>query len=242
MASIDLNSHFDDAILDLATSVAIACGLHAGDSSTIRHACQAAADKDVTIGAQVAYPDMSSAGRRASDIEARALRDAVLYQLGALDGFAQVAGTGVKYVKPRGALADACLVDSAHAEAVVAAAHEYDPAIAVLGPPGSPMLAIADTLGMEIVPEAYVDRAYAPDGRLVPRHTMGPSVYDRDHAAGHAVAIATEHRLTAVDGSVIEIRARSICIPNGTREAIEFGRAVRDGLEAAAVRVHAFAV
>jgi UPF0271 protein len=253
MAAIDLNSDLgegvgirrlgdDEAMLELITSANVACGFHAGDPSTLRRVCRAAADRGVSIGAQVSYPDLVAFGRRSIDIDPADLRDAVLYQLGALDGFAQVAGTGVQYVKPHGALYHACISHPAQAEAVVAAAHEYDPAMAVLGAPGSPLLAIADALGMEPVAEAFADRAYRADGGLVPRSEPGAVITDPDDVASRAVTIATEHRITAMDGTVVEVRARSICIHGDTPGAVALARAVRSRLAAAAVDVHPFAV
>ncbi len=197
VAAIDLNSDLgesygtwklgdDEAMLDLVSSANVACGFHAGDPSTLRRVCQAAADRRVTIGAQVSYPDLIGFGRRFIDMDPSELRDAVLYQLGALDGFAQVAGTGVGYVKPHGALYHACISHPAQAEAVVAAAHEYDPSMAVLGAPGSPLLAVADAMGMEPVAEAFADRAYLADGRLVPRTQEGAVLTDPAVVAARA--------------------------------------------------------
>jgi len=251
--AIDLNSDLgesfglwelgdDVAMLDLVSSANVACGFHAGDPSTLRRVCQAAAERDVTIGAQVSYPDLVGFGRRFIDMDAGELRDAVLYQLGALDGFAQVAGTGVGYVKPHGALYHACISHPEQAEAVVAAAHEYDPSMAVLGPPGSPLLAIADALGMEPVAEAFADRAYLANGRLVPRTQDGAVLTEPAVVAARAVSIAVDHRVTAIDGTEIEVHARSICIHGDTPGAVEMARAVRAGLEMAAVGIHAFVI
>ncbi len=94
----------DAAMLRIVSSANVACGFHGGDPTTLRAACAAAAAHGVTIGAQVSYPDLVGFGRRFIDIDAAELRDAVLYQLGALDAFAQVAGREVDYVKPHGAL------------------------------------------------------------------------------------------------------------------------------------------
>src|SRR5690606_16106609 len=107
----------DAAMLDVVTSANVACGFHGGDPSTLRRVCHAAADRGVSIGAQVSYPDLVGFGRRFIDIDPEELRDAVLYQLGALDGFAQVAGTGVKYIKPHGGLYHACTHHHEQAEA-----------------------------------------------------------------------------------------------------------------------------
>ena len=251
MVAIDLNADLgeafgvwslgdDEAMLDLVTSANVACGFHAGDPSTLRRVCQAAAARNVAIGAQVSYPDLAGFGRRFIDIDPVELRDAVLYQLGALDAFAQVAGTGVAYVKPHGALYHACVSNYAQAEAVVLAAHEYDPSLAVLGLPGSHVLAIADSIGMEFVPEAFADRAYLADGTLVPRSQPESVITDPTQVAARAVAIATEHRVIAIDGTVIDVRARSICIHGDTPGAVGLARAVRAGLESAGVGIYPF--
>jgi UPF0271 protein len=249
--AIDLNSDLgesfgiwrlgdDEPMLDIVTSANVACGAHAGDPSTLRRVCQAAADRGVQIGAQVAYPDLAGFGRRFIDMHPDDLRDVVLYQLGALDAFAQVAGTGIAYVKPHGALYHACTTHPSQAEAVVAAAHEYDPSMAVLGAPGSALLAIADALGMEPVPEAFADRAYRADGTLVPRTEPGAVVADPATVASRAVAIVIERKVTAVDGTLVEVEARSICIHGDTPAAVVLARAVRDALESAAVGIHSF--
>lgn len=251
VSAIDLNADLgegfgiwslgdDEAMLDLVTSANVACGFHAGDPSTLRRVCQAAADRGVAIGAQVSYPDLAGFGRRFIDIDPAELRDAVLYQLGALDAFAQVAGTGVAYIKPHGALYHACVTHRAQAEAVVAAAHEYDPALAVVGLPDSHVLTIADAMGMEFVPEAFADRAYLPGGGLVPRSEPVSVITDPALAAARAVRIATDHSVVAIDGSVVSVFARSICIHGDTPGAVALARAVRAGLDDASVGVYAF--
>lgn len=253
MAAIDLNSDLgesfgtwnlgdDEAMLALVTSANIACGFHAGDPSTLRRVCQAAADRGVTIGAHVSYPDLVGFGRRFIDIDPAELRDAVLYQLGALDGFAQVAGTGVAYVKPHGALYHACSTHPDQARAVAEAAHEYDPSMAVLGAPGSTLLAVADTLGMEPVGEAFADRGYLANGRLVPRTEPGAVISDPAAVAARAVSIAVDHQVMAVDGSMVAVRARSICIHGDTPGAVAMAGAVRAALEAASIGLHSFAL
>ena len=253
MAAIDLNADLgesygiwtlgdDAAMLDVVTSANIACGFHGGDPRTLRRVCQAAADRGVSIGAQVSYPDLLGFGRRFIDIAPDDLRDAVLYQLGALDGFAQVAGAGVKYLKPHGALYHACVSHQEQAEAVVTAAHEFDPSMAVLGPPGSPLLAVADAMGMEPIPEAFADRAYLSDGRLVARTEPGSVLTDPAMVAARAVSLATTRSVTAVDGSTITVQARSICIHGDTPGAVALARAVRAGLAVADVGLHPFAL
>jgi UPF0271 protein len=168
------------------------------------------------------------------------LRDVVLYQLGALDAFAQVAGAEVAYVKPHGALYHAVVDDDLLAVAVVAAAREYDPALAVLGPAGSALLRAAEAAGLEWVVEAFADRAYLADGRLLPRSEPGSVIVDPEEVAVRAVRLAVEGVVTAVDGTEVRVRARSICIHGDTVGAVELARATRDALEREGVVVTPF--
>jgi UPF0271 protein len=122
----------------------------------------------------------------------------------------------------------------------VAAAAEYDPALAILGLPGSELLAAADAAGLEAVPEAFADRAYRPDGGLVSRREPGSVLTDPDEVARRAVRIATDNEVVAVDGSLVGIRARSICVHGDTPGAVDLARAVRSALDAAGVGVYRF--
>lgn len=252
MGAIDLNCDLgesygvwslgdDEAMLDLVTSANVACGFHAGDPSTLRSVCVRAVANRVTIGAQVAYPDLAGFGRRFIDIDPAELRDSVLYQLGALDAFAQVAGGEVSYVKPHGALYHACVERPEQAAAVVAAAAEYDFNLAILGAPGSALLRAAEDAGLEPVPEAFADRTYLPDGRLVPRREHGAVVIDVAEVAARAVRLANERVVRTVDGGEIQVDARSICLHGDTPGAVELARAVRQALADAGIHVHPFA-
>lgn len=85
----------DDALLRVVTSANVACGSHAGDASIMRRVCARAVESGVAIGAQVGYRDLPGFGRRFIDVEPEALTQEVIYQIGALEAFARVAGSGV---------------------------------------------------------------------------------------------------------------------------------------------------
>ena len=251
MVAIDVNSDLgesygvwtlgdDAAMLGIVTSANVACGFHAGDPSVLRAACSLAVRNGVAIGAQVSFPDLPGFGRRHLEMAPDELRDAVLYQLGALDAFAQVAGAEIAYVKPHGALYHATATHRSAAQALVAAAAEYDPTLAVLGLPGSELLAAADDAGLEAVPEAFADRAYTPEGGLVSRREADSVLTDVDVVAERAVRIATDNEVVAVDGSVVRVQARSICVHGDTPGAVDLARAVRAALDAAGVGVYRF--
>jgi 5-oxoprolinase (ATP-hydrolysing) subunit A len=231
----------DEALLDVITSANVACGFHAGDPHTMRRVCGVASSGSVTIGAQVGYRDLAGFGRRRIEYDRDELRDDVLYQLAALDGFAKVAGTRVKYVKPHGALYNATVTDEGQAAAVVTAIVEYDLTLAALGLPGSALLRLAERAGLRLVREGFADRGYLPSGALVPRSAPGALVTDRDEVVARAVRMATKGEVVAVDGTVVPAEIESLCVHGDTPGAATLAHAVRSGLGAARVPVLPFA-
>jgi UPF0271 protein len=225
----------DDALLDLVSSANVACGFHAGDPSIMRHTCRAAADRGVRVGAHVAYRDLAGFGRRFVDAGYAELRDDVLYQIGALEVFARAAGTRVTYVKPHGALYNTVVRHEEQARAVVDATAEAG--LALVGLPGSVVLALAAEAGVPTVPEAFADRGYRADGTLVPRREPGALVTDPAEVAERVVRLAQDRTVVAVDGAVVESPARSVCVHSDTPGALEVVVAVRAALDAAGVVV-----
>lgn len=231
----------DDALLELVTSANVACGFHAGDPSVLRHSCEQAAARGVAIGAQVGYRDLAGFGRRFIDMEPQALADDVIYQIGALEGLARVAGSRVRYVKPHGALYNAIVHHEEQAAAVVEAVRSYDPSLPVLGLPGSAWLRLAEEAGLTVVHEAFADRAYNPDGTLVSRREHGAVLHDSEEIARRCVRMAVEHQVEAVDGSVIEVHPGSLCVHGDNAEAVATASRVRQLLDEAGVQVRSFA-
>jgi UPF0271 protein len=231
----------DEALLAVITSANVACGFHAGDPTVLRRTCGLAVEHGVVIGAQVGYRDLAGFGRRFIDMDPHDLTNDVLYQIGGLEAFARVAGTRVAYVKPHGALYNAIVHHERQAEAVVEAVLRYDPSLPVLGLPGSVWLGLAREAGLQVVAEAFADRAYTPEGTLVSRREAGAVLHESDEVARRCVRLATEGEVEAVDGSVVAMRPDSLCVHGDSPGAVEMVRAVRRGLEDAGLQVSPFA-
>ncbi len=251
MTTIDLNSDVgesfgrwrlgdDEAVLGLVTSANVACGFHAGDPRTLRVTCETAAANGVAVGAQVGYRDLAGFGRRFIDVDPLELTDDVIYQIGALDAMARVAGTSVTYVKPHGALYNTAVHHERQAQAVVEALLAYDRSLPVLGLPGSELLARATAAGLRSVREAFADRGYTPEGTLVPRSEPGALLDDPDEVGRRVVRMVTEGQVVAVDGTVVAIEAESVCVHGDSPGAVAMAASVRAGLDAAGVTVEAF--
>lgn len=249
--SVDLNADLgesfgrwqlgDDAgMLAVVTSANVACGFHAGDPTVLLSVCQAAAAAGVAVGAQVGYRDLAGFGRRFIDMDPADLLADVVYQIGALDALARVAGTRVSYVKPHGALYNAVVVHEGQAGAVVDAAHAVDPRLPLVGLPGSMLLRLAAERGLRTVTEAFADRAYHPDGTLVPRSKPEAVLTDPAAIAERVVHLVLDGQLTATDGTAVSVTAESVCLHGDTPGAVAIARAVRSALETAGVQLAPF--
>jgi UPF0271 protein len=231
----------DEALLAVVTSANVACGFHAGDPSTMRRVCAGAVAAGVRIGAQVSYRDLAGFGRRSMEVPPDELADEITYQIGALDAFARAEGDRVRYVKPHGALYNRAVHDQEQAAAVVEAVHRFDPALPILGLPGSLLLQRAAERGLTAVPEAFADRAYTRDGTLVSRRQPGAVHDDPQVVLGQAIQIACQRTVTASSGETVAVDARSLCLHGDTPGAARLARVVRDALEAAGVEIVSFA-
>lgn len=230
----------DDALLEVVTSANVACGFHAGDPSVLRRACETAAARGVAIGAQVGYRDLAGFGRRFIDMAPDELTNDVLYQIGALEALARVAGSRVSYVKPHGALYNAIVHHEEQAAALVAAVVQYDATLPVVGLPGSVWLRLAEKAGLTTVPEAFADRAYTPEATLVSRREPGAVLHDPGQIAERCVRMARDQEVVTIDGTVRSVRARSLCVHGDTPDAVEVARTVREALESAGIAVVPF--
>lgn len=258
---IDLNSDMgesfgnwvmgdDEQMLDLVTSANIACGFHAGDASVMLRTCHQALARGVTIGAHVAYRDLPGFGRNRIDIAPDVLYADVLYQLSAIAGVARTVGAGIGYVKPHGALYNTIVSDRDQAGAVVRAVADFSRAASgasvsgegfgLLGLPGSVALEEAAAAGLTTYVEAFVDRAYNPDGTLVSRRQEGAVVHDADQVAERMVRLVTSGTVTAIDGSEIELSADSLCVHGDSPGAVEMAARVRAALNDAGVELAPF--
>jgi len=252
MATIDLNSDVgesygrwslgdDTAMFRSVSSANVACGFHAGDPSVIRKTCREAVAAGVVIGAHVGYRDLAGFGRRFLDIDPIELADDVVYQIGALQALAAAEGGKVAYVKPHGGLYNAIVAHTAQAKAVVDAVKSVDPNLPILGLPGSEVLRLAEAAGLRAVTEAFADRAYNPDGTLVSRTLPGAVLHDHLEVTEHVLRMASDSAVRTIDGSILKIRAESICVHGDSPGAVTMAQAVREALNAAGISTAAFA-
>jgi len=234
---IDLNADLgegsgsDEALLDLVSSANIACGWHAGGSNAMRDCVRLALAKGVAIGAHPSFHDPANFGRKEMDLPAEDIYAGILYQLGALAAIAQAQGGRIVHVKPHGALYNQAARDSAIADAIVSAVHDFDPSLAIFGLANSGFIETARQAGLAAIEEGFADRGYRADGSLVPRSEPGALIESEDEMLEHVLSMVRDKRVRTVDGTWVPLNVRTLCLHGDGPHALAFARRLRAVLE-----------
>ena len=221
----------DEPIFQYVTSANVACGFHAGDPSIIAATLDAAARHHVAVGAHPSYPDQAGFGRRTVDLPADELRQALIYQIGAVHALARAAGVRLIHVKPHGALYNDGATNAALATTIADAVAACDPQLVLVGLAGSHLLAAGKAAGLRVAAEAFCDRAYEADGTLRGRSHPDAVIEDPERAAKQAVDNVMHGHVRAVNGVAIGVRAQSLCVHGDSKNAVETAAAIRAALK-----------
>ena len=237
MTTIDLNADLgegeacDAELLQVVSSCNIACGGHAGDAESIEATLREALARGVNVGAHPAYPDREGFGRRSRFMSGEPLRDALRSQLDDFGRAAARLGATVTHVKPHGTLYTDAVVDAELADVIAGVVAEVPGKPMLVGQPGTALESAAEAHGLGFIAEAFVDRAYQPNGQLVPRSQPGAVHGDIAQIQRQAVSLARDGTVQCPDGSTVAVRADTLCIHGDTPGAAAAARAVREALE-----------
>jgi UPF0271 protein len=241
MPSIDINADvgegcgFDAALMRAITSANIAAGFHAGGPGILRETVRLAAAGSVAIGAHPGFADPGHFGRRELRLPAGEIEALVTEQLSLVARAAAEQGAALRHVKPHGALYNMAVRDEAIAAAIARAVAAFDPGLRLFAPPGSHLFAAGLTARLPVVGEAFADRAYLPDGSLVPRSEPGAVIRDRNAVVVRALELVTLGRVAAIDGSSIELHPGTICVHGDTEGCDVLASALRDAFASAGI-------
>ena len=228
----------DDAtLLDHVTSANIACGFHAGDPGTIHRTVELALEKGVAVGAHPSLPDLQGFGRRRMNVSPAEAYDMVLYQIGALAGFATACGGKLVHVKPHGALYNMAAKDAQLARAIARAVRDFDAALVLFGLAGSELVRAGEQAGLITANEVFADRTYQADGSLTPRTQPDAMIHDPEAAIAQIRRMLREGRVRSQQGSDATVQADTLCIHGDEPNAVEFARRIRQALDTDGFRV-----
>jgi UPF0271 protein len=226
------------ALLDIVTSVHVACGGHAGDQASMRATVAATMAAGVRVGAHPSYPDRAGFGRRRVDLEPAQLHASLTEQLDALVDVCASLGASVASVKAHGALyGEVARGDAAYDVFLGAVEATCAPGTTLVLPAGSPAVHRARTAARAVSEEGFCDRTYAPSGGLVDRHEEGAVHRHPSEAAGQALALVRHGRVRTSDGALLDLHVDTLCVHGDSPGAVAMAAAVRQVLEANGVRI-----
>ncbi len=227
----------DEEAVKYITSANIACGYHAGDPQVMAKTVDMSLDHGVGLGAHPGYPDLVGFGRRDLSATPAEVRNYIIYQVGALMAFANTRGAKLQHVKPHGALYNTAAVNKKIARAIAEALYAIDKNIIFMVLAGAETEKAAQEVGLRYAREVFADRNYNSDGTLVARSHPQSIIKDSAEAAKRMVEIIKTGKLKALDGTIINVEADSVCVHGDTPGAIKHMMNLRKALEEAGISV-----
>lgn len=251
MLAIDLNCDMgegfgtykwgnDQELMKVITSANIACGFHAGDSTTMRKTVQLALENGVSIGAHPGLQDLIGFGRRNIEISAQEAYDITVYQIGALSAFVQSEGARLQHVKAHGALYNMASINKELAEAIAQAVYNIDPHLILFGLAHGELIQAGKKMGLRTASEVFADRTYQQNGTMTPRQDPDALIVDEDQAVQQVLHMVQEKKVRTIQGVDLNIEAQTICIHGDGNKALSFAQNIRQSLESAGVLVRSF--
>lgn len=228
----------DRAILAEVTSCAIACGAHAGDDQIMEATLLAAQEHNVLAGAHPSYPDRENFGRVSLSISPDDLQASLCEQMLQLATIAARHNIALNHIKPHGALYNDAAKDAAIARTVASASQScFGAKLALIGPPDSQTEIAATQHGLPFHAEGFMDRAYMPDGSLMPRGQPGAVLDNNEARLQQACQIARFGQVSDCEGGVLAMPAKTLCLHGDSPGAAQTARSLRAALEAEGISV-----
>ncbi len=227
----------DADLMDVVSSINVACGFHAGDATTMRKTVKMAIEKGVAIGAHPGFPDLQGFGRRAMSLSPEEVFDVVLYQVSALKGICEASGARLHHVKPHGALYNQAAKNAETAAAIAEAVKAIDKNLIFYGLSGSFLISEAEKIGLQTASEVFADRTYQPDGTLTPRSQPNALIETVEDSMKQVWQMVSEQSVRAINAETVKLRAETICVHGDGGYALEFARKIRRELELKGIEI-----
>ena len=220
----------DAQVMPFIDQANIACGFHAGDPLVMQKTLKLAKAHNVSVGAHPGYPDLVGFGRRSINCSAEEIIALVTYQVAAIDGVAKSLGIELEYVKPHGALYNDMMVKEDIREAILVTLSNYHRPLKLMLQ-ATPMLeqhrAQAEQHNIEILSEAFADRCYDDEGKLLSRTKAG-AVHTKEKMLAQVKQLKGQGSVTSINGKTLTLNADSLCVHGDNIEGVKAIEAIRE--------------
>jgi len=212
----------DASVMPHIDQANIACGFHGGDPLVMRKTLLMAKENNVMPGAHPAYPDLVGFGRRSMNCSAEEIHAFVHYQISAIQGMAKSMDIEIIYVKPHGALYNDMMAKESVRQPIMQAIADFHSPIRLMlqaTPESDLHRQEAEAQGIDLWFEAFADRCYDDDGKLLSRTKPG-AVHTREKMLAQVEQICSEGTVTSVSGHTLNLAPDTLCVHGDNEEGI----------------------
>ncbi len=240
---VDLNcdmgegSPDDKSLMPFISSANIACGAHAGNETSIRETIALCMLHNVAVGAHPSFYDRENFGRTELKLDDTELYNLIIDQLRLFTSIATEMGATVHHIKPHGALYNMAAREKSIAASITKAVYGFDKSLVLYGLAGSYLITEGERTGLKTASEVFADRTYQPDGSLTPRSQPNALIEDEERSVQQVLQMIQQQTVTAVDGTIIPIKAETICIHGDGRHAVAFTKRISESLKANGIEI-----
>lgn len=220
----------DAAVMPYIDQASIACGFHAGDPMVIRKTLALAKAHQVVIGAHPSYPDLVGFGRRSMQCSSEEIISLMHYQIAAIDGMAASAGLTLDYVKPHGALYNDMMAKPDVRDAIMASLSEYHRPLTLMLQAtlqNAEHQSAAERFGLNLCFEAFADRCYDDDGRLLAR-SKPDAVHSKEKMLAQVKQLCNEGSVTTINGNTLKLQADTLCVHGDNKAGVQAIQDIRE--------------
>lgn len=210
----------DHQIMPLISLCNVACGGHAGNIESMKCVVDLAIQHQVCIGAHPSFPDRKNFGRRIIDISLSKLKDSLYQQIETFLNIVEQNNRVLYHIKPHGALYHLVSSSHRHAEMIIGLIQSLKLTCYLFVPYKSVIAQIVKSTEIPFIVEAFIDRAYHNDYRLVSRNFEGSVLSDANEIVTRLNSMIVENRLKTREGKFIDIKADTYCIHSDSPNVI----------------------
>jgi len=224
---IDINCDVGEGVtnehllMPYISSCNIACGGHFGDEKTIDNTLQLAIKNNVKIGAHPSFPDKNNFGRKVMYISNSELQKSIQNQMDLFLDRLDKTDARLHHIKPHGALYNLIAIDKIAAENFMAAIKIYMRDVFLYVPYSSEIETIALRNNIKIKYEAFADRNYTDDLKLVSRIEEKAIIKKPKEVYNHIYSMLCKGKVNTISGSQKEIKTDTFCIHGDHKNALK---------------------
>ncbi|WP_124981342.1 LamB/YcsF family protein [Nonlabens xiamenensis] len=224
--NIDINCDLGEGlenesqIMPYISSCNIACGGHAGDTTSIHRCLKLAKQHSVKVGVHPSFEDRAHFGRRMLEISESRFRESVTQQIHLFLQEVNVLEMDFHHIKMHGALYHATANQTHYANWLVRLMKDQFHDIPLYLPPGSLLEQLCLNEGIAYFKEGFADRAYQGARSLVSRGENGAVLSDAQAVINQISSMVIDQQVQLHSGNKIDLEVDTICLHGDHLETV----------------------